>query len=279
MRKVALSLVGALALFGCASPGPAKFKVAAVDDGSYATPADGAYQSASAAIYRRQYAQALDLLQIAREKAPSDARVLNAFGVVYDKLGRFDLAQRYYAQAAQLDPGSLVVASNVAYSHALQRHLADEQAPRSMAVALSQPKFEPPITRATLPVLTMAAPSRPVPASVAKPPKAASSAALMVLNAGGSNGSADTVRARLIELGWSAKEPVTNVRSRKDSSVTYPVERKGQVLGLTRTLGAPVRMIECVGCQSIKLSVGEDAVNWRLGRWLKIAGTRTGGRG
>ena len=50
---------------------------------------DSYYASATAAIGRRDYAEALELLQAARERAsPDDVRVLNAFGVIYDKLGR-----------------------------------------------------------------------------------------------------------------------------------------------------------------------------------------------
>ena len=46
--------------------------------------------------------------------------MLNAFGVVYDKLGRFDLSARYYAQAKAIAPRSMIVLGNIAYSHALQ---------------------------------------------------------------------------------------------------------------------------------------------------------------
>jgi Flp pilus assembly protein TadD len=60
---------------------------------------DGDYAAAVSAISRRDYAQALDMLQAANARKIDDVRVLNAFGVVYDKLGRFDLSARYYARA------------------------------------------------------------------------------------------------------------------------------------------------------------------------------------
>jgi tetratricopeptide (TPR) repeat protein len=78
------------------------------------------YGGAVRAIETRDYAQALDYLQAARAMAPEDVRVINAFGVVYDKLGRFDLSARYYAQAKTLDPTSKVVDNNLAYSERLQ---------------------------------------------------------------------------------------------------------------------------------------------------------------
>src|SRR5690242_16987240 len=85
-----------------------------------ALPDDGLYADAAHLIEVRQYAAALDLLQASRDKAPSDVRVMNAFGVVYDKLGRFDLSERYYAQAEALDPNSPIVRQNMAYSAMLK---------------------------------------------------------------------------------------------------------------------------------------------------------------
>ena len=78
------------------------------------------YARAAAAIRARDYALALDLLQVAAARAPGDVRVLNAQGVVYDELGRFDLSGRYYARALQADPGSTIVAHNIAYSARLK---------------------------------------------------------------------------------------------------------------------------------------------------------------
>ena len=81
---------------------------------------EGLYRDAASAIAQRDYGLALDLLQAARDRDPNDPRVFNAFGVVYDKLGRFDLAEDFYAQAETLDPGSPILANNRAYSHLLQ---------------------------------------------------------------------------------------------------------------------------------------------------------------
>ena len=80
----------------------------------------GYYENAVTAINDRHYAIALEYLQAARAQKPDDVRVLTAFGVVYDKLGRFDLSARYYAQAMTLDPKSHIVAADMDYSHKLQ---------------------------------------------------------------------------------------------------------------------------------------------------------------
>ncbi len=81
---------------------------------------DRLYADAVKAIDKRNYGEAIDLLQVARDAHPDDARVLTAMGVVYDKLGRFDLSDRYYAQAEKADPGSRIVALDRRYSEFLR---------------------------------------------------------------------------------------------------------------------------------------------------------------
>ena len=78
------------------------------------------YAEAVAAIDARDYLAALDDLQEARADGGDTARVLNAFGVVYDKIGRFDLSAIYYERARKLDPTSPIITQNMAYSARLQ---------------------------------------------------------------------------------------------------------------------------------------------------------------
>ncbi|HET9159022.1 MAG TPA: LytR C-terminal domain-containing protein [Caulobacteraceae bacterium] len=132
MKRLSLALVAAAALTssGCSTIfhrphfvriRPVSTPTATADLGEPRKAARSAYyQSAVRAIGARDYALALDLLQTARSQDPNDPAVINAFGVVYDKLGRFDLSARYYAQAAALDPDSPIVRQNLAYSAVLQ---------------------------------------------------------------------------------------------------------------------------------------------------------------
>lgn len=118
---VAACLAGVTAAGCLAGPGARPVKLTAVRTPSAPTSKiDLYYAGAVRAIEARDYAQALDYLQTARAIAQDDVRVINAFGVVYDKLGRFDLSRRYYAQAKALDPASKVVDNNLAYSERLQ---------------------------------------------------------------------------------------------------------------------------------------------------------------
>jgi len=90
---------------------------------------DRLYARAADAIRVRDYALALEVLQVAAIRAPTDARVLNAQGVIYDKLGRFDLSARYYARALAADPTSSIVAHNMAYSARLSGRALPETGP------------------------------------------------------------------------------------------------------------------------------------------------------
>lgn len=90
-------------------------------------PRDPLYESAVSAINERDYGRALEYLQAAKAKDPRNVKALNALGVVYDKLGRFDLSARYYAQARAIEPDSRIVAENMGYSRILQRLLNPNQ--------------------------------------------------------------------------------------------------------------------------------------------------------
>lgn len=90
---------------------------------------DRLYARAADAIRVRDYALALEVLQVAAVRAPADVRVLNAQAVIYDKLGRFDLSARYYARALAADPSSAIVAHNMAYSARLSGQAGADHGP------------------------------------------------------------------------------------------------------------------------------------------------------
>src|SRR5258706_1736209 len=121
-RYASLALtIGGLA--ACTSLfGGEEVKVRPIENMSSLTgaPQDRFYESAVSAINARDYGRALDYLQAARDRDPHNVKALNALGVVYDKLGRFDLSARYYAQARAIEPESRIVAENTGYSKVLQ---------------------------------------------------------------------------------------------------------------------------------------------------------------
>ena len=217
---------------------------------------DGTYSSAARAIEQRNYAAALELLQSARDQSPQDVRVLNALGVVYDKLGRFDLSARYYAQAQALDPTSSIVRGNLAYSARLQA-----------VESSSKLAVEAPATRSNT-FVTVATASIVVPAAAAPTPVrlALTGHPLVLTNASGAAGYAEPLRLKLRRLGWSAPAkalttgPVQNYTQIVYAPADQPVAR-----ALARTIAVKVRMDACDnGCEGVRLIVGTDSLHWRL---------------
>jgi Flp pilus assembly protein TadD len=66
------------------------------------------------------YGIAVDTFNAAATLDPKSIRALNGLAASYDKLGRFDLAERYYANALAVNPNSPVTLNNAGYSQLLQ---------------------------------------------------------------------------------------------------------------------------------------------------------------
>ena len=67
------------------------------------------------------YGMALKSFRVALAKEPRSLDHLNAVAATYDKLGRFDLAERYYARALGVDPDSVQTLNNIGYSFLIQK--------------------------------------------------------------------------------------------------------------------------------------------------------------
>jgi hypothetical protein len=251
------------------------------------------YRSAVRAIDARDYALALDLLQTARENNPSDAAVLNAFGVVYDKLGRFDLSGRYYTQAAALDPNSPIVRQNLAYSARLQGDWAPSAPGTALASASPAPVAAPADARPPLAVAAAApallggpaSPPRPAIVVAAAPapvrptitiatapaptvllavaPNGAllTGRSLQIVDASGPNGGAEGVRQQLVAKGWSApKSAVSVAQVETRTRIVFPQGGLAIAQALARTLPFPVQLAACADqCRNLSLIVGQDA--------------------
>lgn len=67
------------------------------------------------------YGMALKSFRVALVHEPKSLDRLNAVAATYDKLGRFDLAERYYALALGVDPNSVQTLNNIGYSFLMQK--------------------------------------------------------------------------------------------------------------------------------------------------------------
>ena len=213
---------------------------------------DADYASARVAIERRDYATALEWLQSARSRNPSDVRVLNAFGVVYDKLGRFDLSTRYYQQALEIDRSSTIVRHNLAYSRNLQSRIV--ASPVSWELADIQPPPQVIVQPAPQPTAAAAATPRP-------------RRGLTVVNSTGRAGGEAPVFEHLVGLKWSLSrrqvQPGAPVRI---TTIRYAAACHNQAVALARTLPGHVQLVLVDGDETgVRLVLGADAASWRLG--------------
>jgi tetratricopeptide (TPR) repeat protein len=254
--------VAALGAYGCASPlhRPAKLELRArpLETADVAPKRTSAYDAAVAAIGSRDYGRALDLLQLAKLQTPDDPAVLNAFGVVYDKLGRLDLSARYYAQAQALDPGSQIVRRNIAYSEML----------RSGGVAAAE-AAETVLADAPLPQPVMLVAKAPPPIAliqVADNGTLLIGAGLQVIDASG-QGLGQPIKVALARRGWSvSKAPPRAAPPQARTTITYPAGGSAVAHALARTLHGPVHFNVCNDhCRRVTLVVGQDSRRWVSG--------------
>lgn len=212
-------------------------------EASTVSPSDRIYEDAKRAIEVRDYAQALDLLQLAKQRTPNDSRVLNALGVVYDKLGRFDLSARYYQMALAAEPNSPAVLANMRYSEKLQTYAVDL---RDQVVVATAAERKP-----------IAAPAAPAPRA---PGPLLAGGSLTVVNASGDPAMHERVRSRLAASGWSVSRHDESRPLRQDTIIVFAAEHRRVAEALARTLPFRSTLEDCAGdCRGLELVLGANA--------------------
>jgi tetratricopeptide (TPR) repeat protein len=203
------------------------------------------YDAAKEAIAARNYAGALDLLQLAKQRSPNDTRVLNAMGVVYDKLGRFDLSSRYYAQALAVDPNSKAAQANLAYSQKLQAYSTGLRDDAVLLAALEAPVRSAPPTPTVV---------------VDRVAQGLLGDAIRVLNASGDTSTAQRVRRRLASNGWTVSAPEQQPTVSTETVVLYRTQHRRLAEALARTLPFKSSLQACSdACDGIQLILGANA--------------------
>jgi len=229
---------------------------------NYVRLSEFAYQAAILAMKKRDYVTALEKLQIARMQDPDDARPLNALGVAYDKLGMFDVSGRFYGEALAIEPGSVTVLHNLAYSLELQRQAAIwRRAPMPAAAeAVSAPAgsvaVEAPVPETNVALSTDAAP--------ALPPKP-SRERLMIMDGSGSGRVGDSIRRLLLSKRWVAGKRNLKSGPRLDESIIR-FEPRQEKLAIALSLTLPVRLplVPDEFVEGVVLNLGEDSLDWRI---------------
>jgi tetratricopeptide (TPR) repeat protein len=228
-------------------------EAAAVPAALAASRTDRLYNQAVAALKSRDYGRALDLLQMAKADGPQDPRVLNALGVTYDKLGRFDLSDRYYRTALLSDPNSRIVRSNMQYSAMLQRDQRGLVTPAPSEVLQAKAPEVAPAFR-----LAQAETSARVqePVLVGRP--------LLIINASGASALGSQVQVALAERGWTVgAQQVAAQRRSGGALLSYPERHNAAAVALARTLPFAVEMVACRnGCDGLTLTLGAQT-RWK----------------
>ncbi len=221
---------------------------------------DRLYADAVTALKQRDYATALDALQLARARRPADPRVLTAMGVIYDKLGRFDLSARYYDEAEAADPGSKVVAIDRAYSERLQRAGAEES---DAAPMVTQVVTEQHVTALDRVVAVNRADQDKADQALRLPSVTliaeVNAAGIEVLDATGEAGGANALRSRLVQAGWTIRHTGPTPVASPVSRVVYPAAFERVARALARTLPFRATLQTCDSCNRLRVVVGRGA--------------------
>jgi Tfp pilus assembly protein PilF len=122
--RVALksALLGSIALIasGCAADWSYQNLSSRLDRQTVAGAVDP-YETGKTQYADGLYGMALKNFRIALVREPKSIDRLNAVAATYDKLGRYDLSERYYANALAVDPKSVLTLNNVGYSFLMQK--------------------------------------------------------------------------------------------------------------------------------------------------------------
>lgn len=114
-RRTATALFIAVAcLAGCGGIGNGMRPVIAMDGESMDV--DDPVSNGRALLVTGQYGLAIEALSRVLHDDPSNVRALNLLAEAYDRVHRYDLADRYHAQAVEIAPNSVAALNNWGYS-------------------------------------------------------------------------------------------------------------------------------------------------------------------
>ncbi len=118
--RLSLAVSVCLAMSGCGLSSSVGNQTAAAQSASLYSPTATDMSMARTAFARGNYGIAIDYLESELARSPASLSALNGLGSSYDRLGRYDVAQRYYFRALDLAPQSSLTISNIGYSYLLQ---------------------------------------------------------------------------------------------------------------------------------------------------------------
>jgi hypothetical protein len=115
-NTVTTSMIGLTLLLGGCAAGAGEGRPVLAMDGQHLDASDPV-ERGRALVLTGQYGLAIEELSDAVTQDPGNARALSLLAVSYAQVKRFDLADRYHAQALEIDPSSVIVLNNWGYSY------------------------------------------------------------------------------------------------------------------------------------------------------------------
>jgi Flp pilus assembly protein TadD len=131
MRGIAIACAAAVLLASCSNMGGAfadrRSELARVPNIEFYS-SDQALAQAKQHFRAHNYGYSAALYKRAAELNPKDAEAFIGLAASYDRLRRFDLADRVYAQVLRLTGGTVQYYNNLGYSYLLRGDLTDARA-------------------------------------------------------------------------------------------------------------------------------------------------------
>ena len=115
MRALFALIVSMAALAACSTPHTPDLQLLANGEPVISEGASS-YERGKQNLLAGNYGLAAGQLRAALRNDPLSLDILNALALTYERLGRHDVAQRYFAQALAVEPGSVQTLNNIARS-------------------------------------------------------------------------------------------------------------------------------------------------------------------
>src|SRR5258708_667845 len=125
MRRISLLMISGMLLTGCAglgSTGPSLW--ALIEKRGQMEPKLTAYEEGKRYLQLGSFGLAIGAFQKELAENTNSIPALNGLAVAYERIGRRDVAQRYFDLALTLDPKSAVTLNNLAYLNLTQGNTA-----------------------------------------------------------------------------------------------------------------------------------------------------------
>jgi tetratricopeptide (TPR) repeat protein len=113
MRALFAALLSTTVLAACSTPNAPDRPLLANGEPVMSSGAD-AYERGKQNLFGGNYGLAAGQLRAALRNEPMSLDILNALALTYDRLGRHDVSQHYFAQALAVDPRSVQTLNNIA---------------------------------------------------------------------------------------------------------------------------------------------------------------------